>query len=156
MASVIIDAGPLIALAKVDLLFVPRRLFSRCRIPKAVWLECRRKQGEDRRRIEQAVDEGWLRVEPATNVGHFPPSLGRGEIEAIQLAVETGQALLVLDDRLARREARRRRLDYIGTARMLLLAERESIIDDAETAMQRMSELGYRISPSVVQRLRLP
>ena len=155
MAVVIIDAGPLIALAKVDSLFVPRRLFSRCRIPEAVWLECRRKQGEDSRRIEQAVGEGWLRVEPATNAGHFPPSLGQGEIEAMQLALETGQALLVLDDRLARREAKRRGLDYIGTARMLFLAEHGSIIDDAETVMQRMSERGYRISPSVVQRLRL-
>ena len=154
MAVVIIDAGPLIALAKADLLFVPQRLFSRCRIPKAVWSECRRKQGEDSRRIERAVEEGWLRVKPAMSTGHYPPSLGRGEIEAMQLAVETGQALLVLDDRLARREAKRRRLDYIGTARMLLLAEHESIIDDAEAVTRRMSEHGYRISPSVVQRLR--
>ena len=155
MAVVIIDAGPLIALAKVDLLFVPQRLFSRCRIPNAVWSECRRKQGEDSRRIERAVEEGWLRVKPAMNAGHFPPSLGRGEVEAMQLAVDTGQALLVLDDRLARREAKRRGLDYIGTARMLLLAEHESIIDDAEAVIRRMSEHGYRISASVVQRLRL-
>ena len=73
----------------------------------------------------------------------------------MQLAVETGQALLVLDDRLARREAKRRGLDYIGTARMLLLAEHESIIDDAEAVIRRMSEHGYRISASAVQRLRL-
>ena len=29
-----VDAGPLVALAKVDLPFVPRRLLSRCRIPE--------------------------------------------------------------------------------------------------------------------------
>ena len=36
MARVISDAGPLIALAKVDSLFVPRDLFTRIRIPEAV------------------------------------------------------------------------------------------------------------------------
>ena len=62
MAYVITDAGPLIALAKVDALLVPRDLFSRIRIPEAVWFEYRAKPGEDSRRLEQAADEGWLEV----------------------------------------------------------------------------------------------
>ena len=62
MARVISDAGPLIALAKADSLFVPRDLFSRIRIPEAVWLECVQKTGTDSRRIEQAASEGWLNV----------------------------------------------------------------------------------------------
>ena len=62
MAHVIGDAGPLIALAKVDSLFIPRDLFSPLRIPEAAWLECLRKAGEDSRRIEQAANEGWLDV----------------------------------------------------------------------------------------------
>ena len=154
MARVISDAGPLIALAKTDSLFVPRDLFSRIRIPEAVWLECVQKTGADSRRIEQAAREGWLNVVSVAARRSLPPSLGVGESEAIQLASETEKTLLIMDDRLARREATRRGLDYIGTVRMLHLAERRSIVDDAEGMIQRMAEFGYRISPLILRQLR--
>ena len=120
MAVVVSDAGPLIALAKVDALFVARRLFARLQIPEAVWSECRGKPGDDSRRIEQAERNGWLRVVRLTTEAtrkRFPPSLGRGEIEALQLAMETRPSLLIVDDRLARRQAFQLELDYIGKYR---------------------------------------
>lgn len=154
MAHVISDAGPLIALAKVDSLFIPRELFSRLRIPEAVWLECMRKTGEDSRRIEQAAIDGWLDVVSVDLRQPLPPSLGLGEGEAIQLALETENALLIMDDRLARREAERHGLSYIGTARLLHLAKTKSLIDSAEVVVQRMAECGYRISPLLLQHLK--
>ena len=154
MAVVVSDAGPLIALARIDSLFILEHLFSRIRIPQAVWLECREKPGEDSRRIERAASEGWLSVAPVTVERPYPRSLGRGEVEAIQLARESVPSLLIVDDRLARREAMRLGLDYIGTARLAYLAERASIIDDAESLVQRMTEGGYRISPQVLERLK--
>jgi len=154
VATVISDAGPLIALAKVDSLFIPRELFSRLRIPEAVWLECRKKAGVDSRRIELAANEGWLEVVSVPNSRPFPVSLGSGEAEAIQLALETDEALLIMDDRLARREALRRRMNFIGTARMLHLAESRSLIEDAAVVVQQMAECGYRISPLLLQQLK--
>ena len=154
MAHVISDAGPLIALAKADSLFVPRDLFSRIRIPEAVWLECVQKTGADSRRIEQAASDGWLNVVSVATKRSHPPSLGIGEVEAIQLALETEKALLIMDDRLARREATRRGLDYIGTVRMLHLAEQRSMVDNAEATIQRMAGFGYRISPLILRQLR--
>ena len=159
MAVVVSDTGPLIALAKVDALFVARKLFARLQIPEAVWSECRGKRGDDSRRIEQAGREGWLRVVTLTTEPireRFHPSLGRGETEALQLAMETRPSLLIVDDRLARRQALQLGLDHIGTARMLLLAEQRSLIDDAETVVQRMTANGYRISPRVLLQLRAP
>jgi len=147
----------LIALAKVDALFVARRLFARLQIPEAVWSECRGKPGDDSQRIEQAGREGWLRVmrlTPEATRKRFPPSLGRGEVQALQLALETRPSLLIVDDRLARRQALQLGLDYIGTVRMLLLAEQRSLIDDAETVVQQMTANGYRISPRVLQQLK--
>ena len=157
MAVVISDAGPLIALAKVDSLFVPKMLFSRIRIPEAVRDECARKPGEDARRIEQAIDDGWIRVvsvkpEPADR--SFSRSLGRGETEAIRLALETTQSLLIVDDRLARRQARQRGLAHVGTVRMLLEAEERRVIHDAEVMVQRMTASGYHISPRILQQLK--
>ena len=157
MAFVISDAGPLIALAKVDSLFVAQALFSRIRIPGAVWSECLQKPGEDSRRIEQAVRDGWISLvsvhaDPASR--RFSPSLGNGEREAIQLALEAAGSLLIMDDRLARRQARRWGLAFIGTARMLLLAEQRSVIEDAEAVVQRLTAAGYRIPPRILQELR--
>ena len=157
MAVVVSDTGPLIALAKVDALFVPQALFSRLRIPEAVRLECVRKPGEDTQRIEQAICDGWISVvsfksKPADRP--FSLSLGRGETEAIQLALETTQSLLIVDDRLARRQALQSGLAHIGTVRMLLLAEERRIIQDAEAIVQRMTASGYRISPRILQQLK--
>ena len=155
MAVVVVDAGPLIALAKADALLVLRQLF-RCHcVPQAVWAECRGKEGLDRTRIEKAVEDGWLRVKSAPpSDAPFPPSLGPGEVEAIQLAESTKGALLIMDDRLARREAQRRQLAYVGTVRLLLLAEQRSVIDDAEALIERMAKHGYRISSSILQYLK--
>ena len=157
MAAVIGHTGPLIALARIDSLFIPRILFSRIRIPETVGRECRQKSGKDSRRIEEAVQDGWIsivRVNLERADLPLSSSLGRGETEAIQLAVETPQSLLILDDRLARRQALRRGLAFIGTVRLLWLAEQRRVIDDAEAIVQRMTADGYRISPRILQQLK--
>ena len=152
MADVISDAGPLIAFAKVDLLFVLRDLFAHIRVPRAVWAECHGHQGQDTERLERAAASGWLEVvaDPEdspphatsrTIERHAPPpfmgaagrlpawplasSLGGGEVAAIHLALASQQALLIVDDRIARRAANGLGLDYIGSVRTLLLAERK-------------------------------
>ena len=154
MAVVVSDAGPLIALAGIDSLFIPRHLFSRLLIPEAVWFECREKPGEDSRNIEEAANEGWLDVVSVTVRQPFPRSLGRCEVESIQLALDSMPALMIMDDRLARREAMRRGLDYIGTARLLYLAEQRSLIENAGDLIQRMAENGYRISTLLLRQLK--
>ena len=132
-------------------------LFSRIRIPEAVERECSRKPGDDSRRIEEAVRDGWIgvvHVDLERTGLSLSSSLGRGEAEAIQLAEETPQSLLILDDRVARRQALRRGLAFIGTVRLLWLAEQRGVIDDAEVIIQRMIGVGYRISPRILQQLK--
>lgn len=132
-------------------------LFSRIRIPEAVERECSQKPGDDSRRIEEAVRDGWIsvvHVDLERTGLSLSSSLGRGEAEAIQLAGETPQSLLLLDDRVARRQALRRGLAFMGTVRLLWLAEQRRVIDDAEVIIQRMIGAGYRISPRILQQLK--
>ena len=70
------------------------------------------------------------------------------------MARRTEKSLLIVDDRLARREAMRHGLDFIGTVRVLHLAERRSIINDAEAMVERLAERGYRISPLLLRQLK--
>ena len=86
MAVVVVDTGPLIALANTDTLSVLHHLFGRCCLPEAVRTECFARHEVDTRRIEQALGAGWLVVKAApSSASGYPPGLGAGEVEAIRL-----------------------------------------------------------------------
>jgi predicted nucleic acid-binding protein len=154
MAGVLSDAGPLIALAGVEALGLLRNLFSEVQIPRAVFEECSAKAGLDRERIEAAVNEGWIKVTAASPSDGAPPCLGPGEWEAIRLARTMQNSLLIVDDRLARYEAQRLDLSFIGTARVLWIAEQRGLIRIAEEVPGHMAANGYRISPSLLEKIK--
>ena len=157
MARIIIaDAGPLIALAHIDELSILPALFSSVAIPESVRQECLAKPGIDAQRIEAAIMADWLLVHqnPAPTIP-LATSLGAGEVDAIQLALEATEAsLLIMDDRLARRYALSKGLHITGTVRLLDSAEQRGLIVDAEESIREMQAFGYRISVSLLQKLR--
>jgi len=155
---IIVDAGPLIALAGIGKLELLRRLFGQICIPEAVKQECLAGNGLDAELIQAAISDHWLVVnEEAPNKEKVPiaPSLGAGESEAIVQAMqEPEKSLLILDDRLARRYALRRGLFLIGTARVLVLAETQGLIGSADTCIDEMIANGYRISRELLDLIR--
>jgi predicted nucleic acid-binding protein len=153
---VVADAGPLIAFAAADLLAVLRALFGVLTTPESVRAECIAKPGADAERIVSAITDGWLRVEAVRDHSEtLPTSLGRGEADAIRLALHRPEeTLLILDDRIARRHALKRGLSIVGTVRLLDLAERRGLIDDAPACIERMAAHGYRIAPDLLARIR--
>ena len=80
MAVVVADAGPLIALARVDALDLLRELFGRILVPEAVRAECCAKPGPDADRITAAITRKWLVVTPATMPDARAAQLGRVDI----------------------------------------------------------------------------
>ncbi len=158
MAQIIIaDAGPLIAFAKTKHLQNLQQLFGQVWIPSSVKKECLAKPGLDADRITIAIEDGWLVVKtiPETEPPSFLNALGADELDSIQLALQSPQtSLLIIDDRLARRQALTYALNIIGTARLLDIAEKQGIIPNAEQLRQVMREQGYRISPKLVEQIR--
>lgn len=146
MALIIADAGPLIALAQIEQLQVLQALFRTVTLPEAVWLETQAKETKDSQRIAVAVEQGWLSIASVEIQRHFPLSLHDGESEALQIACNEGSALLILDDQLARREAARLNLNFIGTVKVLSLAEQRGLIDSASASIEQMQGYGYRVS----------
>lgn len=155
MARVVItDAGPLIALAKIDHLGILEGLFGRLVLPRAVMQECLAKETEDSLRIKQAMDDGILPVQsPAADRPALPRSLGDGEKEAIWLALQHENALLILDDQPARKLAAKLGLNFVGTVRLLDIAERQGLIAGAAKAVASIRERGYRISSDILKQL---
>ena len=156
MAVVIADAGPLIALAKINQLHLLPALFADIVITEAVADECLRSQSADAILIKQALDSGWLRCVDNPIFKHpLSRSLGLGEQSSIEYALQTGSnTLLILDDALARKYALRKKLVIVGTAALLFAAQRKALIADAEAVIAELNQVGYRISAAVVAQLK--
>lgn len=149
---VIADSGPLIGLAGVQCLDLLPQLYRRVAAPRAV--------------IEEIMAGAHL--SPRHNVLHHAPwleqleapassdplaiVLGRGEAEAIVLARRHPGALLLLDDRQARRAAEALGLAATGSAGVLVRAKRERLITAVRPLLASMRSNGYYISDRVIQR----
>ncbi|MBU2571692.1 MAG: DUF3368 domain-containing protein [Gammaproteobacteria bacterium] len=156
MAIVIADAGPLIALAKIKHLQLLPALFGKVVITQAVADECLRSQSADALLIEQALISEWLKcVDNPDFKLPLSRSLGLGEQSSIEYALQTnGNAMLILDDALARKQALRKQLPIVGTAGLLFAAQRKALISDPETLVAELRQKGYRISDDVIAQLK--
>lgn len=155
-AILIADAGPLIGLAKVDQLDLLYHIFPKVVITESVRDECLCKDSPDACEIRKVLEERRMECLPDPAPAHvLRKGLGTGEYSSIQLAlVNPTTTLLLMDDRLARKEAHRRGLQFIGTAMLLLMAEEQGLIDQAEQVAAAMAAKGYRISKDIFSAIR--
>ena len=150
MALVVLsDASPLVGLSRIGGVDWLRELFGTVELTSAVRQEVER--GHVEPAIAAALDEGWLRTRPGELLGDRPSHLGLGEWSTIVAAREhTGPALVLLDDRLARREARAAGLNVAGTAAIVGLARRRGLIESARDVFELLLQSDFRIAPEVV------
>jgi uncharacterized protein len=123
----IADAGPLIALARIDRLWLLPQIFPRAITTEIVWSECLANPSEvERTQLNRAVAEGWIERVPIPALVH-DWRLGSGETSAIALAL-AHQAAVLIDERAARCTAARLGLPLIGTVGLLILAKQKGLI----------------------------
>jgi len=155
---VIADAGPLIALARMDALALMRGLFGRVCITVTVRDEILPVASTfpDADLLARTLAEAWIEVVDAPQAGWKPlnPGVDAGEASAIHTACvwrDAGDAvLLVMDDRAGRLEAKSRGITLIGTAAVIGLAKTEGLIPAARPLLERLAQSGYFIGPSVI------
>ncbi|MBN1656959.1 MAG: DUF3368 domain-containing protein [Anaerolineae bacterium] len=136
MAVVLSNAGPLIALGKLNQLHLLSGLFEEVQIPRSVYDEVVT-QGLVRGAPEAlTVRLFWQRHQwPIVDVpesllsAYVPPViLDPGETEVLALAQSFPDPLVLLDDEVARTEARRLGLDLCGTLGILVRAYRAGLL----------------------------
>jgi predicted nucleic acid-binding protein len=135
---VVTNSGPLIALAKLGLLYLLQRIYGQVYVPKAVYHEVveRGEKGgySDALQAKLAVQRGQLIVveveETSPEVNGLP--LHKGEKEAIHCALEKEADLVLLDDMLARSEAKSAGLTVKGTLGVIVDAYRHGILSIEE------------------------
>ncbi len=156
MARIIVDAGPLIAFAKVNQTDLLQALFGEVWIASSVQAECMAKPAAEHAVLADLMRQDWVkRCAPSVDAPSLSLSLGKGEQDSIHLALEDASAsLLVMDDFLARKQAIRLGLHVMGTVRMLDIAEQRGLIHSAEDTVLAMRSHGYRISTAILEYIR--
>jgi len=143
MAAVVADSSPLIALHQIGKLSLLTHLFTEVQVPFAV-----------AREVAPSLPElpAWVLVRTlaqpiASNI--LRASLGPGESEALGLALELKAALVVVDERPARRLAVGLGLPVVGTAGILWRAKQAGLLPAVRPLLDELLHLGFRLSPAL-------
>ena len=147
MPDVICNTSPLQYLHQAGVLELLPVLAGQVYVPEAVVAELR--EGQRRNVLLPTLEElSWLTVQPVRDRTLLPlvTHLGDGEKEVLALGLETENALLILDDRDARRYARALELEIIGTLGLLLWAKERGILDAVRPVLDRLQALGFRLN----------
>lgn len=145
---VVSDSTPLNILIRIGLVDVLPSLYGHVLIPEAVRDEMSHERTPEVVRAWIHTPPPWLQVRaPLQSL----PMLrkGRGELEAISLAVELKAELLLVDDRDAAKTARQYGLATVGTLGMLELASARGIHPLTDSATLLLAS-DFFIDPELV------
>lgn len=149
------DSGPLIALARLDLLAVPSRLFSETLVSATVWSEVTRGPSRNEHTaLVAARDSGLLQV--VDDPSEVPPELAGaqlddGERSAIALALAR-RATVLVDERRGRVCATQVGLHVLGTLGLLVSARDAGLIERVRPLAEALLETGYYLARPLVER----
>lgn len=148
---IIADSGPLIALALIDKLALLKTLYNRVMIPPAVWAEVT-VQGVGLPGASAVAKQEGFEIQAPNAVSVRPLSLlvDRGEAEAIALALETPESIVLLDDSQARRVAERLDIQRIGTLGILRKAKRAGWLDEIGPLIETLRSNGIYLRQGLV------
>jgi predicted nucleic acid-binding protein len=147
---VVADTSPLNYLILIDCDNLLPQLYGHIVVPEAVMQELGHSDAPSQVKEWLTRVPAWINVTPVRSAPDAELAfLGLGEREAIQLAAEHHAALLLIDERKGRLEAKRRGLRTTGTLGVLLSAG-ELMLIDADAAYRRLLlETSFRTSAAL-------
>jgi predicted nucleic acid-binding protein len=153
--KVVCNTSPLLLLAKIQRLALLPQLYTAILVPRAVLDELGVKPDQEATQIQALVASGTLTRQPVTlpSLATVPATLGRGEREAIALALETAADLVVLDDHQGRRVARTQGLAVTGTIGVLIEARARGLVPALRPELDRLRAAGLWLTAAWYQRL---
>lgn len=132
--NVVSNSSPLISLGKLNMLFLLENLYGRIIILEAVYEEVVVKGLKEGRKdascVATLIEDGTICIEHVeVEESVLNEMLGRGETETIVFASRKRIDLVLVDDLLARIEARKRNLKVKGTIGILYEAYCKNFLD---------------------------
>jgi len=147
LPEVICNTSPLQYLHQLGQLALLPALAGSVTIPPAV----REELAEGRRRgvdlpVPENLDWVTVRAPAAISAERLIRDLGRGETEVLMLALESSDAVAVLDDALARRIAVSLGIRLTGTLGLLIDAKKIGRLAAVAPLLDQLQTLGFRLA----------
>ena len=159
----IVDSSSLIIFAKINKFDVLFKLYGSLIITKAIYNEVVEKGKEinatDYKIIKEFVDNKKItlsllneRHEILSKSLQNKYSLGLGESEAIALALQQKDKVIIIDEKIARQICRLHNLIPVGSLRILLIAFKKNILTelDVKTSLDEMLKNKFRIGGEII------
>lgn len=138
--TIIADASCLIVLQNIQELSLLQKLFDEVFITEEV-------------KKEYGIDlPKWIKVKEVQNKiqqNALNLILDVGEASSIALSLETGNSLLIIDEKKGRRIAQELGLKIIGTLGIILRARERGLVDSIENLLEKLENADFRISQSL-------
>jgi len=148
----IVNTSPLFYLHRLGLLELLKKLYGHITVPEAVKKELKegQAQGED---VPQLENYTWVEIRSVSMPKYLQliADLGPGESEVLALATNHPSALVILDDKLARRIAEMQGFRLTGTAGVLLRAKQQGLVPALKPIIERLLDLDFRLKPDLVK-----
>lgn len=148
----IVNASPVIALAKAGYIEVLTQLNREVVLPQPVVDEIIAGYSEDPAR--KLIESGWgARVVPRQIAPELMEwALGPGETSVLALALEHAPAVAVLDDAAARNCAKVIGVPVIGTLGVIIRAKNHGVLTSAAEAMTALRNAGLYLDDHTIRR----
>lgn len=151
--KLISNSSPLIFLAKLNFL----KLLSKDQIfiPPGVHQELLAKESAEKDKLIRFLNEKNTKIISPKNNQIQSNSLGKGEIEAINLAIEKNIPHILIDDKRARSFARIQNLKPLGTLWIILRAFKNKELTKTQTRelIYDLPSIGFRIDQEFLFRI---
>lgn len=148
----VVNASPLIALARVGCADWLHELADEVVVPEAVKLEIDAGPADQ---AQQLLSEGRFEVVPTSPL--VPEvlawDLGRGETAVLSMVYREPERTAILDDRNARRCARTLGVLVRGTLNIVVQARRSGLTDSAAEVLRRIRAGGFRLDDATIRRV---
>jgi len=151
MSPAVCNASPLIGLARVDMAWLPFRLFPEVVVPEEVRQELLVKESPDRQQLDKVLEQA--RIHPCQGQPNrlLCAELDSGEAAVISAALQLGLSCVIFDERKARRVASHvYGFQVKGTAGLLVEAKNRGMIETVRPYLTGMIQGGYFLGPNLV------
>jgi len=149
---IVADSSPLISFARAGKLHIVQLVYAKIVIPPAVYEEIV-VNGKGKPGAEEIRIASWIKIEKPMNkskVEIIEAKFGPGESEAIVLAEEI-EAVLLADEVVVIKEARKRGLQVTSTHLILEEAKRRNLIKSAKVELDGLIASGFRTTPGLIR-----
>lgn len=150
LGKLVVNASPIISLAKIGHADLLLELSSDLIIPEGVYQEIVNHKNND-----SAVD--WIKNQDASLIRTVGVpliisewNLGKGESQVISFACQNMQFAAVLDDRAARKCSELFNIKIFGTVSIIIKAKLNGIIPEIKPLFLKLQSNGFRISEDII------